>query len=113
MTEYFSTEKSNLNNLISKTSSNDIRRESNSKIQNNTENRKRGLRQRKEKKLQTVLNYTNKDINEKHSNNNGNIIMSLSTNSTGNNDHNSGYGYRDEEVNSKSNKTEKLQEEQI
>ena len=34
--------------------------------------------------------------------------MSLSTNSTGNNDHNSGYGYRDEEVNSKSNKTEKV-----
>ena len=34
--------------------------------------------------------------------------MRISTDSTGNNDHNSGGGHRDEEVNSKSNKTEKV-----
>ena len=34
--------------------------------------------------------------------------MRISTDSTGNNDHNSGGGHRDEEVNSKSNKTEKF-----
>ena len=33
--------------------------------------------------------------------------MSISTDSTANNDHNSGGEYRDEEVNSKSNKTGK------
>ena len=33
--------------------------------------------------------------------------MRISTDSTGNNDHNSGGGHRDEEVNSKSKKTEK------
>ena len=34
--------------------------------------------------------------------------MNISTDSTGNNDHNSRCGYRDEEVNIKSNKTEKF-----
>ena len=106
MTEYFSTEKSNLNNLISKTSSNDIRRESNSKIQNNTENRKRGLKNREKKqKLQKILNNNN---NEKQTNNNGKIIMSTNTDINGNNDHNGRCEYRDKEVNSKSNKTKKI-----
>ena len=56
--------------------------------------------------MQNVLNYIDKDINKKHPINNGNIIMSISTDSTANNDHNIGGGYRDEEVNSKSKKIE-------
>ena len=57
--------------------------------------------------MQNVLNYIDKDINEKHRIKNGNIIMSISTDSTANNDHNIGGGYQDEEVNSKSKKIEK------
>ena len=74
ITEYFNTVKSISKKLKPETNSNDVRRDSNSKIQKNTENRKRGLKNREKKQiLQTVLNYTNKDINDKNPNNNGNI----------------------------------------
>ena len=109
ITEYFNTVKSISEKLKPETNSNDVRRDSNSKIQKNTENRKRGLKNREKKQiLQTVLNYTNKNIHEKHPNNNGKIIMSTNTDINGNNDHNSGCEYRDEEVNSKLNKIEKV-----
>ena len=109
ITEYFNTDKTYSKQLIPETNSNDIRREPNSKIQNNTENRKRRLKNKeKTQELQTVLNYTNKNIHEKHPNNNGKIIMSTNTDINGNNDHNSGCEYRDEEVNSKLNKIEKV-----
>ena len=70
ITEYFSTDKSISKNLIPETNSNDIRSDSNSKVQNNKGNRKRELNNREKKqKLQNVVKNIDKYINE----NNGNI----------------------------------------
>ena len=104
ITEFFSTDKSISKTLIPESNSNDIKSDSNSKVQNSKEYRKGELNNREKKqKLQNAVKNTDKDSNE----NNGNIIMNISTDSTANNDDNIGDGYRDEEVNSKTKKIEK------